>query len=358
MAASTAIVISSTVKLFSASSSVVFPLYECLRKVPHQSLRDEIDQVRSCWFHLLLLSTLIVAVGVAVEGIEHLMSAGKPYVDAESGDFQAAPRTKLRKQLERLGWLLVVVGVIGEGIFEAATSSVDDMLQGFNSTMLALATEQAGGAAKSAARAKASADAAGVVAGDALSKSKTANDAAGKALNSSKAATEAASKAQEQVDIVAERAVEIDKDLWQTQYFLSARSLIDAHTLVGTLKKFKGKNVDLMSVVGDPEGYFLCNSLLFAAQSAEMKPIDNCGKRSPSPPNQTGIFVYGPDAQDTKELGNIIANAVNPGGAGITVGGSMLSVFVGRQQPFMMDKKRAFTPPQTKKQTNKTNAKP
>jgi hypothetical protein len=63
------------------------------------------------------------------------------------------------KKLARLGWLLVIVGVLGEGLFEAATSWTDGLLQGFSNTLLAITTEQARSAAMSAKIAHQEADA-------------------------------------------------------------------------------------------------------------------------------------------------------------------------------------------------------
>jgi hypothetical protein len=148
------------------------------------SVRSDIEDVRVCFFLLLLTCTLIVFIGVIVEGIEHLLPKGKPYIDTESGVFNATPLIEWHKKLERLGWLLVIVGVLGEGIFEALTSSADNTLQDFNNTLLAVATDQAGNAAASAKIAHKEADAATVSATEAQQKSDAANVTAGKAVAS------------------------------------------------------------------------------------------------------------------------------------------------------------------------------
>jgi hypothetical protein len=75
--------------------------------------------------------------------------------------------------------------VIGEGLFEAATSRADSNLQSFNDTLLAIATEQAGDAAKSA---------------------KIARDEA-------EAAEGAAGKGQQKAEAVAKRADELNRNL-------------------------------------------------------------------------------------------------------------------------------------------------
>ncbi|MGB8063351.1 MAG: hypothetical protein WCF26_15770 [Candidatus Sulfotelmatobacter sp.] len=196
------------------------------------SLRSDIEQVRSCFFHLLLACSVIVAVGVVVEGIEHLLSTGKPFVDTETGIFDATPLINWHKKLERLGWLLVILGVVGEGIFEAATTSADNILQDFNNTLLAIATDEAGSAAKSA---------------------KTAHDEA-------HAASAEAGKAQHKADAVGKRAKELDRQLLaakKTLEVLEAKRkeleksiaprpmLVTFGNNIDPLKAFSGINVQL-----------------------------------------------------------------------------------------------------------------
>lgn len=164
-----------------SASSRSFP---ALMIVASDSMRGDIENVRSVFFDLLVVCSFIVVVGVVVEGIEHLLSTGKPYVDEESGVFNATPLIEWHKKLERLGWLLVIVGVLGEGIFEVYTSSADSILQEFNNTLLAMATAQAGNAAKSAKTARDEADAATISAREARKQSDAAAATAGKALAS------------------------------------------------------------------------------------------------------------------------------------------------------------------------------
>ncbi len=196
-------------------------------------------------------------------------------------------------------------------------------------------------------------------AGKALDKSNSANASASKALNTSKAATDAASEAQEKIGAVAERADDLDRAIWQTQYLISARSLRNRELLIATLRKFNKKKVLLKSFIGDAEGWDLCNSLFNAAYNAEMDPVNNCGKEYFSPPLLTGILIFGSTKQEIEEFSNIMADAVDPGGASgmRPEPGSTLTIRVGIKPPYFRDKAHVFKPP-TKRQTTKPNTRP
>ncbi len=165
------------------------------------SLKGDIENIRLWFFWSLIGSTILVMVGVLIEGAEHFI-----------------PETMTwRKRMESVGWTLVLMGVLGEGVFEVLTTTVDNTLQEFNGTMLAIATDQARGAstaakaAKSAASsAKSIADAAKLSAGDALDRSKTANDAADMAQ-------EKAGEAEKRVTNVEEKAEQLRQQIVLTE---------------------------------------------------------------------------------------------------------------------------------------------
>jgi hypothetical protein len=182
---SNAIVISTASKVLSVSSSV----------------RGELESVRSCFFWLLIACTAIVAIGVVLESAEDWFPSGKPSLDTNTGIFRPSPLIRWRKTVINLGWMLVIIGVIGEGMFEVASSGADEILQNFNNTLLAITTEQAGSAAKSAKAAreestatKTEADAAKISAGEALTRAHAAERSLAKAeADAGKAQTKAAS---------------------------------------------------------------------------------------------------------------------------------------------------------------------
>jgi hypothetical protein len=271
----------------------------------------------------------------------------------------------LIKRVAKLGWILIVVGVMGEGAFEVLVSRADNGLHQFDEAVLNEARREAGDAATSAKIAREEADAASAEAetaktagGIAVSKSDRANAVAGKALGTSKTATNAASEVREKVEAVAEQADDIDRKLWQTEYLVSSRSLRNKELLITTLRRFNRKKVVLKSFIGDAEGWDLCNSLFNAAATAEMDPVNNCGKEYFSPPLLTGILIFGSTKQEIEEFMHIIADAVDPGGAGgmSPEPGSTLTIRVGIKVPYLRDKAHVFPPP-AKKQTIKPNTK-
>jgi hypothetical protein len=145
MAALNAIAISVASKVASISSS--------------SPVKDELESVRGCFFWLLIVCTAIAAIGVVLETAEDWFPVGKPILDMNTGIFMPSSFTRWRKAVVNLGWKLVILGVVGEGIFEVGTSGADEMLQNFTRTLLAITTDEAGSAAKSAKIAHDEADA-------------------------------------------------------------------------------------------------------------------------------------------------------------------------------------------------------
>ena len=98
-------------------------------------------------------------------------------------------------------------------------------------------------------------------------------------------------------------------------------------------------------------------SLVLAAYNAEMEPTNNCGQEYFSPPLLTGILIFGSNTQEIKEFGNIMADAVDPGGAGEMQppAGMTLTIRVGIKESFLMNKAHVYKP---KKPTNEPNTKP
>jgi hypothetical protein len=67
-----------------------------------------------------------------------------------NGSFSPSPWVERKRRLTRLGWILILLGVIGEGLFEGATSWADSKLQDWSNTLLLNAEALTGNAAKSA----------------------------------------------------------------------------------------------------------------------------------------------------------------------------------------------------------------
>jgi len=131
----TAIVISTTLRALSASSS--------------SSLRSDLKQIRNCFFWLFIACTFMVVIGVILEEIK--FRTAKSYVDAESEVFVP----ERRRKLATLGLWILVVGITGEGLFEMATSWTDGISEDFSNSLLLNAEALTGNAAKSATTARA-----------------------------------------------------------------------------------------------------------------------------------------------------------------------------------------------------------
>jgi hypothetical protein len=162
---------------------------------------------------------------------------------------------------------------------------------------------------------------------------------------------------------VGKRAGEIDRELAQAEYLMSARRVENVDQLADELKKkFHGRDILLMSYRGDQEGWGLCEQLFFVAKAADMKPANQCGIADftvPGSPNFKGsplvspMQVSGPNPEETVEIGGMLATVGKvPFGVGSGVPNGMLMIFVGVKPPFMIGQARGVASP--KKAANKT----
>src|SRR5919109_4509230 len=82
--------------------------------VSPESTRIGLQAARNLYFWALAISTMAVAAGVVLEEAESWFRYAKYALPLD-------PMTEYRwtKKLTKLGWILIVAGVIGEGWFEA-----------------------------------------------------------------------------------------------------------------------------------------------------------------------------------------------------------------------------------------------
>jgi hypothetical protein len=121
---------------------------EILRQIDN-AIRHDFRSWSDLYFHLLICSSILVGLGVALEG---------PEVVHEARNIRRTCKREARawvKLVGLVGWIFVVVGVAGEGIFEAALSIADDQIQTFDEILLTAAQRDAGNASLSADRAAA-----------------------------------------------------------------------------------------------------------------------------------------------------------------------------------------------------------
>lgn len=134
--------ISSALSSLSASllSSLVASLDEMIRK--------DLEAFRAVFFWCLVAATVAVVVGVILEEAQEWMPTVKKVLRLD-------PIVEYRwaKKLVKLGWILIVVGVAGEGIFEVYVSRADSILNAFDNILLTEARKQASDAVLGAATA-------------------------------------------------------------------------------------------------------------------------------------------------------------------------------------------------------------
>jgi len=125
-------------------------LWVSLKQNADEIVRNGFRHERDFFFTLLIISTGIVVAGLFLEEAKLWFPEGKPRPDPITGVFCSSALVRWRKRLEVLGWILIVVGVIGEGAFEGATSVADGLLQDFGNILLTATQKQAGDAQTSA----------------------------------------------------------------------------------------------------------------------------------------------------------------------------------------------------------------
>ena len=126
------------------------------------AIKTDLQQLRNRYFICLLVSTAIVGIGLLLEcpeivhdmwGIWKQESRELAYWLAPSMDRKEYRAPSWMKVWAALGWLLIVLGVMGEGVFEGYVSWADGTFQTFNDTLLAESRKEGELAIERAARA-------------------------------------------------------------------------------------------------------------------------------------------------------------------------------------------------------------
>jgi hypothetical protein len=128
-----------------ALSSLSASALSSLLVTADELVRKELETFRGLFFICLVAATVLVLVGVALEEAHDWM----PYVH-HILRLDPIVEYRLSKKLVTLGWLLILVGVGGEFIFEVYVNRADSILSGFDNILLTDARKKAGDAAKSA----------------------------------------------------------------------------------------------------------------------------------------------------------------------------------------------------------------
>jgi hypothetical protein len=113
-------------------------------------IRADLQNTRDSYFWWLIASSAVVALGVILEGPEVIHETiGLFHRGSESERLTPA----WINVLALFGWILIAVGVAGEGIAEAFVSKADGVLQTFNDILLTDARKEAAFAIERAASA-------------------------------------------------------------------------------------------------------------------------------------------------------------------------------------------------------------
>jgi hypothetical protein len=197
-------------------------------------VRNDFESLRDSYFAGLVVATIAVVIGVVLEEAEEWV----PYIKRVL-PLQPITEYRLTKKLAKLGWLLIVVGVAGEGIFEVLVSRADGIVHTFEEIRLNEARKQAGDAKSSA-----------LVARNAASKAQEKAEAAEtSAIRTGKLATQAQLDAHSAQEYAESLRTEVDF------FKLEASASISGHVFLPSTFKYalklgSGAEIDITAVDG------------------------------------------------------------------------------------------------------------
>lgn len=262
--------------LFVSSAIIPSVSPELISKLDSR-VRFDLQTIDDRFFFWVAASAIIVALGCLMEGPEifhELWPKTYPYFAG-----------RWVKKVALIGWLLVVLGVAAEGVFEIYDHDASGMLQTFDEVLLVEAQHNAGDAqlsasvASDAARtAREQSDAATTASANARTlatgAAKEAGELTQEITDAKKQSADASSKAADAVSRLAdaesrladatqrELAAEVELSRLKTP-----RSLTDADALVAAIKPFAGIEFTLQTF-GDQESFDLTREISKALHDA------------------------------------------------------------------------------------------
>jgi hypothetical protein len=268
------------IAISSSSTSLGMAVSPKIIEALDNSIRDELQRTSHGFFVWVLMSAFVVAIGVALEGPEILHEMWPRFFS-----FFTRGSIRLIRKFKRIvknvgfwGWLLVVVGVAGEGIFEGLQNRAEGQLQTFNDILLADAQRNAGNArvsaidaANAAGRANSESKSAAVSSSNAVllaqGASKEADSFAEEIASAKNEAANAVSRlasAEKQLADATQREADAEAALKRLK---TPRSLFNADGLVAGLRSFKGTEYT-MNVAQDDEAFQLTKDIDKALNAA------------------------------------------------------------------------------------------
>lgn len=134
--------------IFRALSSLSASSLSSLVAKNDELVRSDLEAFRTIFFICLVAATIAVFAGVALE-------EGEAWMHAIDHVLPLDPITVYRwaKTLVKVGWILIVIGVAGEGVFEVYLTRADGILSTFDNILLTEARKEASDAVLGAATA-------------------------------------------------------------------------------------------------------------------------------------------------------------------------------------------------------------
>lgn len=275
---------------------------------------------------LVTWATIIVAIGVALEGVELIHdgivwikrsrlkkkellalkelaeifpSTDKAIIELESN----SGHSKWVNRFTRIGLILVVAGVVGEWIYGARLEDAHNAVHKYDMAKLTEAERQAGDAKMSA---------------------EGAANAASRAQVSADAADAALSRVQKQVSGV-------EKEADAVEFAVSARLVQDVDGLTADLRNgFKGQLVVFKSYSGNEEGFWLCSQLVDVARKAELNAQDMCATEQIRNIPTTDLLITAPTIEEAQKLSTPLKKPRRVTGYFVSLNeGPIRTVFVG-----------------------------
>ena len=234
-------------------------------------VRSELENVRSIFFVCLVGATVAVFAGVAFEEGEELMHAVRRVLPLD-------PMTVYRwaKRLTRAGWILIVIGVAGEGIFEVYVSRADGILATFDNILLNEARKESSGAVIGAA-----------------------------------AANVQVAEARKRTAELEKESAELRAENLRLEAIIAPRSLSldQQQKIADACRKFHGHGVMVKSYGTDGEGSALAGQIIAVLKAADIVVADDRGSEIVAGEFDSGVHVRAPDAE--VPFANAIADALS-----------------------------------------------